>query len=383
MATAPANDFGELLGAEVTEQVLLIQVSQIDAGDRLRPIDPVWAEALGQIMRREGQRTPIEVCRLPGAKRWTLVAGGHRHAGAMAADIVYLKAIVVSADRDDRRLSEVSENLWHRELGPVDRAAFVAEAVAIHKRRAGIDPTKDGRAVSANVRWQKAVKDEASDATVTMTDAYGFTNTVASELGFSISKVERDLMLYRRLSPSLIARLQVERHPVATNATQLRALAKLEHPDQRRVVDLLLGKGAGAGATPPKTVNDAIARMRGSNRAIDPEAKRLSAFVGAFARMSIAEKKGALAQLGGMLPAGFTLVEGDPAPRVGRLSPQHEEYREEALAAIDTMRELVDGIVEDGLLGGEREADLQRASSELQLAKFTIAGNGFELGAAA
>ena len=39
------------------------------------------------------------------------------------------------------------------------------------------------------------------------------------------------------------------------------------------------------------------------------EDRRLSAFIGTFARMALSEKKGALAQLAGMLPAGFSLVE--------------------------------------------------------------------------
>jgi hypothetical protein len=39
------------------------------------------------------------------------------------------------------------------------------------------------------------------------------------------------------------------------------------------------------------------------------EDKRLSTFIGTFARMSLAEQRGALAQLAGMLPAPFKLVE--------------------------------------------------------------------------
>ncbi|WP_420894895.1 ParB N-terminal domain-containing protein [Sphingomonas paucimobilis] len=149
--TAPLHE-------EALASFILIRTDEIDAVDRLRPVDAIWAEALGQVMARDGQDTPIQVCRLPGKNRWTLVAGAHRLEGAKTAAIEYLKAEVVSADRDDRRLREVRENLWRSDLTPVDRAAFIAEAVAIHKRRAGIDPTADGRIGSITARWQKPLK---------------------------------------------------------------------------------------------------------------------------------------------------------------------------------------------------------------------------------
>jgi hypothetical protein len=371
MADLLAIDTSETLGADVTEQVLLIATDMIDQGERLRPVDPVFAGALGQVMLREKQRTPIEVCRLPGANRWTLVAGAHRHAGAISAGIEWMRAIVVSADRDDRRLREVSENLWRRDLAPIDRAAFVAEAVAIHKRRAGIDPKADGRVASAAARWQKAIKNEADDANVTMTFAYGFTDAVAAELGLSPSTVARDLVLFRRLPPSLVAKLRDARHPVLGNAAQLRALAKLDELEQRRTVQCLLDyPGIGS-------VAQARAHLGGGKPVADPEAKRLSAFIGAFHRMGLAERKGALAHLRDLLPAGFTLVEGD-APKT-TFPIEHQRHREETLEQLDAALDVLEGLIEDEVVDGERAGDVQGASMNVRFSRFTIAGNGFEL----
>lgn len=298
------------LTAEKVDEVVLVRVDQIDPGERLREIDPVWAEALGAIILRDGQRDPIDICRLPGRSHWTLAgAGGHRLDGARRAGLEYIKAIVGTAALADRQMREVADNLQRRDLDPIDRAAFVARLVELHKRRAGIDPAKDGRAASIAARWQRAVKDEAADTNATIARVYGWADDVAEQVGMSRRTIENDLLLYRRLAPSQIARLREARHPVATNASQLRALAKLDHDDQRKVVDLLLWEGASLGGARPKSVADAIAKMRGSNRAIDPEAKRLSTFLGTFARMGLAEKKGALLQLAGQLPAGFKLVE--------------------------------------------------------------------------
>lgn len=231
MATLAAEAKSALY-QETLPDFVVVRTADIDEGDRLRPIDPIWGDALGQIMLREGQRTPIEICRLPGTSRWRLVTGGHRLFGAISADIEEMRAEIVSADRDDRRMREVSENLWRRGLAPIDRAAFVAEAVAIHKRRVGVDPSVDGRVGSVKARWQQALKAEALDTTATIAGVYGFTEAVAGELGFSTRTVENDLMLYRRLAPSLVERLRAARHPVLTNGTQLRALAKLDEHAQ-------------------------------------------------------------------------------------------------------------------------------------------------------
>lgn len=301
------------LHQETLGDFILIRTDQVDVGERLRPIDPVWADALGRMMLRDGQDTPILVCRLPGHNRWLLVAGGHRHAGAVSSDMEYLRAEVVSADRDDRRLREARENLMRSDLSPVDRAGHIAEAVAILKRRAGIDPAADGRAGSIAARWQKAVKAEAADTTATLAVVYDFTDTVASDLGFSGRTVERNLMLYRRLSPSVIERLREARHPSFTNATHLASLAKLDEKAQANVVELLLVPGASLNYRQPTTLADAISHPLGPKPAAakpDAETKRLSAFVGTFQRMSLAEKKGALEHLRDLLPSGMQLVDG-------------------------------------------------------------------------
>lgn len=299
--------------AEPLPDFVLIATADIDEGERLRPIDLAWADALGKIMAREGQRTPIEVCKLPGRSRWTLVSGGHRWAGARSAEIEFMRAEIVSANRDDRRLREVSENLWRKGLNPIDRAAFVAEAVAIHKRRAGQDPNVDGRATSVAARWQKALKAEADDTTATIAVVYGFDQQVAEEIGLSARTVRNDLTLYKRIAPSLIERLREARHPVINIAKHLLALAKLDEHAQAKVVQLLLVPGASLNYGQPKTVPEAIAHPLGPKPAkAKPAAddKRLAAFIGAFARMGLPEKKGALAQLAGMMPKGMRIEDG-------------------------------------------------------------------------
>ena len=385
MASLPTEaDAG--IHQEPLADYVLIRTADIDEGDRLRAIDKVWGEALGQMMARDGQDTAIKVCRLPGRTRWTLVAGAHRLFGARAEEIEYMKAEIVSADRDERRLHEVRENLWRKDLEPIDRAAFIAEAVSIYKRRAGIDPARSGSAIAADARWKRTVTEEADDATATIATAYGWSDEVGEQIGLSARTVRNDMILYRRLPPSLIARLREAAHPVLRNATQLRTLAKLDERAQEKVVDLLVWPGASLNYGQPKTVADAIAHPLGPNPA-EPkktrDQKSLAAFIGSFQRMTPMQQKGALEHLAKHLPKGTRIVDGAEPPAKPAFSAEHERYREEALAALDGAINLLDGLDEDDVVKDERAGEVTRAAGQLRVARFTIGGNGFELGGAA
>lgn len=295
MATKAASGTPAPSGPDVVGQIILLRPDEIDAGDRLRPVDPVWAEALAGILQAEGQRTPIEVCRLPGKTRYTLVTGAHRHAAAAKAGI-QLRAEVVTNDAAERRLREISENMHRRDLSPLDRAAMLAELVAVHKVRAGLDPSADGRTASVNARWQKSLQDEADDTTATIAVVYGWNDAIADSVGLASRTVRDALLLHRRIPAAGVAELRAVAHPILNNAAQLRALAKMDEGQQRKVIRRL--------ADGAKT----IAEAQDAKAATPADAKRLSAFIGAFGRMSLSEKKGALAQLAGMLPAGWSLT---------------------------------------------------------------------------
>ena len=268
----------------VVEQAVMLPIDMIDDSDRLRPVDPNWAAALGRIMTADGQDDPISVCRLPGRNGWKLITGGHRLAGARAEGWAEIKAVVKSADALERRRREVSENLWRKGLDPLDRAAFVAELHQVLRARAGIEADTDGRAISAQVRWQTALKAEAEDATEIISVAYGFAGQIGEMVGVTDRTIRSDLELYRRLAPSVAA--QLRSHPVGRNAAQLRALTRLSEADQKRACEMILQGRV-------KSAGEAVALLAGK---VQPsaEAKRLSAFIGALQRMGRAERKAAL-----------------------------------------------------------------------------------------
>lgn len=273
-----------------------VRVADIDLGTRLRPVDRVWAAALGKIMLKDGQETAITVCRLPGKDRWTLVAGAHRVVGAQIEEIEQLKATIIGPGQLVRRQSEISENLHRKDLDPVERAAFVAELVTVMKLRAGIDPAASAQSIAANARWQRVNQFQSVDASATIAHAYGWADDVALETGFSRRSIYNDLLIQSRLSPSIIERLRVHRHPILNNATQLRALAKLDEQTQFMVVGRMIDGGA-------KTVAAAQAILA-QKPVLAPDAKRLSTFVGTFSRMGDVEKGAALTVLvSNMTPA--------------------------------------------------------------------------------
>jgi ParB-like chromosome segregation protein Spo0J len=260
----------------------------IDIGDRRRAIDPVWAEGLSGLMRRHGQLTPIEVCRADGG-RLVLVTGAHRFAAASLLAWTEINAIVVSSEMAERQLREISENLFRRDLDPADRAADIADLIELTRVADG-SLGKSAQQVAAEARWAPStVKKDALDASVKITDAYGWSDKVAERLGVSRSTVEKNLLLYRRLSPQVKAMLAG--HPQYRNASAMHALAKLEAEQQLQVAEMLA-----SGAI--KGVGEGVATLQQRPKA-SAEERRLSAMLGAISRMGKAERQGAFDQLAG------------------------------------------------------------------------------------
>jgi hypothetical protein len=301
---------GTLSGPAVPiDGLMRIPVNEIEMGERLRPIDEDWAERLGEIMQVEGQRTAIEVCQLPGQKSFKLVSGGHRLAAArLFMDLSPLKAELVGPEALDRKLGEISENIWRKELAPYDRAVFIAELVRTLKLKRGVDPDADGRTVSIQTRWQKALKEEAEDTNLTMTFVYGWTQEAADKLGYSKATIERSLTIYRRIPAVMIGHFRNRQHPILNKGSDLLKFAKLDEIEQKHVYGLLMHANAKHKEAPFDNVSEAIDASREKPKT-SSEDKRLSTFIGTFQRMSLAEKKGAIPHIQSMLPKGWKLVE--------------------------------------------------------------------------
>lgn len=280
---------------QVARSLYMIPVGEIDASGGLRPLDMGWVEALSGLLNRDGQRRPIEVYRKAGGG-YGVIAGRHRLAAVMALGWATIDADILDEEALDRRASEVSENLFRLGLSPLDRAAFVAEQIAIEKARAGLEPDANVKSVLATARWADRIGAEADDASAKIALAFGFSEQAAEKVGLSRRAIYLDLELHRGLKPDVAE--TIRGLPVAGNASQLRTLARLPEGEQRAVADLLTEGTA-------KGVTDALATMR--QRPIpDPAKKAVSAIRGNWSRLSAKDLKDLIRDL--PMPPGVTLI---------------------------------------------------------------------------
>jgi hypothetical protein len=231
--------------------VLSLPISDIAVGPRVGFYHPDHAASLGQDMAEYGQHDPIHVRRNGNRalRPWTLVAGLHRLRGAETANWTHIDAIQVadaSCDAEALLRLEISENLDHRDMRPIERSVFIAARARLE---AGCDHPEALRQVrqrAANARWKKADEKEgnsnALDAKRNNFVLHGWRARTAAALGCSI----RTLELYAVLHFGIVLALPelaepLNAHPLADNLTGLLRIAKLPTVEGRRhVIEIIL-----------------------------------------------------------------------------------------------------------------------------------------------
>ena len=285
----------------IARSIYHVDIDAIDALGGLRPLDMGWVEALAALMKRDGQERPIEI--YPKGAGYGVTAGRHRLAAARLLGWKTIDADIMDANALDRRGREVSENLFRLGLSPLDRAAFVAEQIAIERARAGVKADASAQSVAATARWSDRIKAEADDASAKIAHAYGFSDEVAEKVGLSRRAIYLDLELHRGLKPDVVEAIRTL--PVASNASQLRALAKMQEEDQRLVAGLIVEGTA-------KGVSDAVATLKQKPQP-DAGKKAWSAIVSNWTRLAASARKEMfrhLAETG--LPKGVSItIDGE------------------------------------------------------------------------
>ena len=269
----PASDVAAP-APEIARSIFKVPVGMVDQADGLRPLDNGWVDALAQLMGRDGQRRPIEIYQKADG-RYGVIAGRHRLAAILLLGWATIDADILSLDALDRRAAEVSENLFKLGLSPLDRAAFVAEQIAVEKARAGLSEAISPQSVAATARWSDRIGAEADDASAKIAHAFGFTDQMAEKVGLSRRAIYLDLELHRGIRPDVAEKIRAL--PVAQNASQLRALARLPEAEQREVAGLIVAGTA-------KGVTDAVGTLK-QKPIPDTQKKAYSAFTGNWGRM--------------------------------------------------------------------------------------------------
>ncbi|MGX5776478.1 ParB/RepB/Spo0J family partition protein [Methylorubrum zatmanii] len=201
-----------------------IALEDIFVGNRLRPVDPAWAEAMASSIE-DGARVPPIVVRRPDpregiAQPFALVIGGHRYDAHKLLGRQRIRSEIAPWDATRARLAEVQENLIRSELTPLDRALFIAE----HRRIWDILHPEAGR--GGDRRSKAAINRQSLPI-----GQRRFSEDVAARCGLGERSIRTALRVAEALSPEAIALLRGT--DWARNASELQRLAA--EPAERQV----------------------------------------------------------------------------------------------------------------------------------------------------
>lgn len=257
-----------------------IPLDRIRITDRLRKVDPSWVEAIATSFLDRGQNDPIDVAPADPSGRYELVAGAHRVAAAKVAGWTEIDAVIFEGTRDDRRLREIDENLYRRELSALDRAVFLAERKALYER---LYPESTKAAKDA--AKLELIQEPSKNGGKALNARISFGESAAKVCGLDVRTIQLAIQLATRLSPDVRARIAT--HPISRNGAELIALSKLPAAEQAHAVDLLL-----AAENPLPSVRQAIRKIEGhAEPDQDATAKALARLVDAWNRASVPARR--------------------------------------------------------------------------------------------
>lgn len=242
-ATPPAAD----------SRLIDAPIDMIIVGDRLRRVLPDRVATLQESFRTHGQQTPIdlvEVLAEDGEPNMRLVFGAHRLKARLANGDSVVRAILhpygTFGSLTELRLREVAENFDRFELTALEKAANVAALKEIHLLEHG--PVKRGRKSKQDL--EQALDENSAKL------ALIFPEVVQRTLGLSRREVFRHLKV---ASIAVELRDRLADRPIASNQSELLALADETPARQARIVELLLAE-----TEPAASVAEAVARIDGT-----------------------------------------------------------------------------------------------------------------------
>jgi len=257
-----------------------IAIASIDASDRLRPVDPLKAEAISAAIEEKGLIQPVVVRADPAGAGYRLVAGAHRLAALVLLGRTELRVgaeIVIREEEsdDDARLSEIFENVFRGELNALDRAIHLATAKKIHEAKRGEQRGRKRRDVE--------FKEDKIIPQTGIISSERFTKEAAQRIGLAESKVQEAIRIFERLDPETIA--AVRGTMVEGNQNELRQLADLPKSEQ---IDAARRIGAG------EAKNVAQARVAiglDAPPSDDPQGRIYAQLLDLYARASVVTRK--------------------------------------------------------------------------------------------
>jgi ParB family transcriptional regulator, chromosome partitioning protein len=255
----------------------MVALDAIDVGERLRPIDRDYVQALAASFSEQGQIQPIRVRpAADGGNRLQLVAGGHRVEAARLLGWTDIEATLRDLTDDEARIEEIDENVFRQELSALDLAVSLSERKRLYE------------AAHPEAAHGKAKKPKTEKGKVANLSTFAsFSKDAARKTGLSERSVRRHVELVKALGPGTIAVLRAT--PLADNAAQLKALAGTRRQEREAIMAALV-----AG----KASNVARAReAAGIVKRPDAEEQALDGFMAAMARLDLKQLKARLSIL--------------------------------------------------------------------------------------
>ncbi|MHB2265849.1 ParB N-terminal domain-containing protein [Aliihoeflea sp. PC F10.4] len=228
----------------------MISIASIDAGNRLRALDPAWVKLLSEEIGTEGLQEPIRV--VERGDRHQLVSGARRLAAAQTLGWKEISATVIPAaelaDEASVRLAEIKADMLRGDLTVLDRARYL---VAWRDAYETLHPAKRGR---------KAVDLSLDEKSAQC--ALIFTDAAQAALDLSRRTI---FLLLKIASIDGQAATKIALHPSSDKRGELLLLAEQSAAMQMAVADMLTSEPATA-----QTVVDALLQL-GTVPPIKPE----------------------------------------------------------------------------------------------------------------
>jgi|GEM_PF-3817721 len=216
-----------------------VQIAQIDASGRKRPVDPIRVEFYRSIADQrlaEGLSPLVQpiVIRSVG-DGYKLTTGGHRLEvlRGLGRETLVIGVDVVIRDEDEEgaRASEIFENIGNAGLTALDRAIFIAEAKDIYnKTRLKI---RQSKRKDIQVQFDK----ESPETGLFLSER--FTDQVAKRVNLGRSQIFEALAIAKALNPEVIPQLRGTM--IEDNQNELKQLAALDGGSQRKAVAAIRG----------------------------------------------------------------------------------------------------------------------------------------------
>lgn len=269
-----------------------IHIYDIDATDRLRPIDPAHVELIAASIEQRGIEQPIVVRKRPASSPSTyiLIVGGHRFEAMRALGWTELTigkhVLVTDVDELEARLMEIDENIARRNLNALDRALFLAERQKVYAER----NRTLGR---GGDRKSKQFNEKINSESFRIDFSDRFSEDAAKRTGYSESTIQKALTLAKRLDKAAIA--EIRGTPIEDNQNELFQLAELGEADQRKVAARIKSGEA-------KSVGQAkVAAGLAKPQTVDPQARVLAALLENWDKASKPTRAAFLANIGAQI----------------------------------------------------------------------------------